>query len=68
MSSGKNILMANRAIAQIIKAGKEYKIGDTTITALQPSSMDLYSGELSIPIFKQLNLQEQLALLQQQTE
>ncbi len=46
--------MANRVIAQIIKAGKEYKMGDTTITALQPSSMDLYSGELSIPIFKQL--------------
>ena len=42
--------MANKVIAQVIKAGKEYKTGDTTITALQPSSMDLYAGELTLII------------------
>ncbi len=42
--------MPNKVIAQVIKAGKEYKTGDTTITALQPSSMDLYAGELTLII------------------
>jgi len=42
--------MANKVIAQVIKAGKDYKTGDTTITALQPSTMDLLSGELTLII------------------
>jgi len=42
--------MANNIIAQVVKAGKEYKMGDTTITALQPSTMDLHSGELTLII------------------
>jgi len=40
--------MSNKIIAQIIKAGKDYKTGDTTITALQPSTMDLLAGELTL--------------------
>jgi len=40
--------MANKLIAQVIKANKEYKTGDTTITALQPSTMDLNAGELTL--------------------
>lgn len=42
--------MANKVIAQVIKAGKTYKTGDTEITALQPSTMDLNSGELTLII------------------
>jgi putative ABC transport system ATP-binding protein len=42
--------MANKVIAQVIKAGKIYKTGDTEITALQPSTMDLKSGELTLII------------------
>ncbi len=42
--------MANKVIAQIIKAGKTYKTGDSIITALQPSSMELLSGELTLII------------------
>lgn len=42
--------MANKVIAQVINAGKTYKTGDTTITALEPSSMDLISGELTLII------------------
>lgn len=42
--------MANKVIAQVINAGKEYKTGDTTITALQPSTMDLFAGELTLII------------------
>ncbi len=40
--------MANKVIAQVIKAGKDYKTGDSTITALQPSTMDLHAGELTL--------------------
>lgn len=40
--------MSNKIIAQIIKVGKDYKTGDTTITALQPSTMDLLAGELTL--------------------
>ncbi|MEO6901695.1 MAG: ABC transporter ATP-binding protein [Bacteroidia bacterium] len=42
--------MANKVIAQIVNAGKEYKTGDTVITALHPSTMDLLSGELTLII------------------
>ncbi len=40
--------MSNKIIAQVINAGKVYKTGDTVITALQPSTVDLYSGELTL--------------------
>ncbi len=42
--------MANKVIAQVINAGKTYKTGDTVITALQPSTMDLNDGELTLII------------------
>ncbi len=42
--------MANKIIAQIKEAGKTYKTGDTEITALEPSTMDLNSGELTLII------------------
>ena len=40
----------NRIVAKLIGAGKEYKAGDTVITALQASSADLWSGELTLII------------------
>jgi putative ABC transport system ATP-binding protein len=40
--------MSNKVIAQVVKAGKQYKTGDTVITALQPSTMDIRSGELTL--------------------
>ncbi len=39
-----------KIIAQLVGAGKEYKTGDTTITALSPTTVDLYSGELTLII------------------
>ncbi len=42
--------MTNKVIAQVVKAGKQYKTGDTVITALEPSTMDLRSGELTLII------------------
>ncbi len=42
--------MANKIVAQVIEAGKTYKTGDTEITALQASSMDIKSGELTLII------------------
>lgn len=40
----------SKTIAKIINAGKEYKAGDTTITALKASSVELKSGELLLII------------------
>jgi putative ABC transport system ATP-binding protein len=40
----------NKVVAKVVNAGKEYKAGDTTITALKPSSVDLESGELLLII------------------
>lgn len=40
----------NKIVAKVIGAGKEYKAGDTVITALQASTADLYSGELTLII------------------
>lgn len=40
----------NKIVARIIGAGKEYKAGDTLITALQASSADLRAGELTLII------------------
>lgn len=39
-----------KIVARVIAAGKEYQAGDTLITALHPSSMDLRSGELTLII------------------
>jgi putative ABC transport system ATP-binding protein len=39
-----------KIVARLLKAGKEYKTGDTTITALQATSIDLKSGELTLII------------------
>lgn len=40
----------NNIVAQVIQSGKKYKTGDTEITALQPSNMDLKSGEMTLII------------------
>lgn len=37
-------------IAQVINASKEFKSGDSVITALKPSSMDLETGKLTLII------------------
>jgi putative ABC transport system ATP-binding protein len=39
-----------KIVAKVIGGGKEYKAGDTVITALQASSVDLFSGELTLII------------------
>jgi putative ABC transport system ATP-binding protein len=41
---------AKSVIAKVINAGKEYIVGDTTITALKPSTVELKSGELLLII------------------
>ena len=40
----------SRIVAKLINAGKEYKSGDTVITALQASSVELKSKELTLII------------------
>jgi len=40
----------NRVIAKVITAGKEYKAGDTIITALKASTVELKAGELLLII------------------
>jgi putative ABC transport system ATP-binding protein len=40
----------HKIVARLIQAGKEYKTGDTTITALEPTSVELKSGELTLII------------------
>jgi putative ABC transport system ATP-binding protein len=42
--------MNNKVIAQVVKAGKQYRTGDTVITALEPATMDLRSGQLTLII------------------
>ncbi len=44
MQDGKKI------VAKLVKAGKEYKTGDTLITALAATTVDLLSGELTLII------------------
>ncbi len=39
-----------KTVAKLIGAGKEYKAGDIVITALQASTTELYSGELTLII------------------
>ena len=40
----------HKIVARLLNAGKEYKMGDTLITALKPSSVELRSGELTLII------------------
>jgi len=40
----------NKAIAVLENAGKEYQTGDQTIIALQPTSLSLFAGELTLII------------------
>ncbi len=40
----------NRIIAKVVNAGKEYKAGDTIITALRASTVELKAGELLLII------------------
>mgnify|MGYP001248772111 CR=1 FL=1 len=37
-------------IAKVVNASKEYKTGDTTITALQPTSLEIETGQLTLII------------------
>ncbi len=39
-----------KVVARLVGAGKEYKAGDTVITALKASTVDLTSGELTLII------------------
>lgn len=45
-----NVYPKGKIVAKVINAGKEYKAGDTTITALEASSVELMSGELLLII------------------
>jgi putative ABC transport system ATP-binding protein len=40
----------HKIVARLLNAGKEYKTGDTLITALKPSTVELRSGELTLII------------------
>ena len=40
----------NRIVAKVVNAGKEYKAGDTMITALKASTVELKAGELLLII------------------
>jgi putative ABC transport system ATP-binding protein len=42
--------MTNKVIARMVNAGKQYKTGDSVVTALEPSTTDLKSGELTLII------------------
>ena len=46
----KNAKIENRTVAKVVLAGKEYKAGDTVITALKASSVELKSGQLMLII------------------
>ena len=46
----KNSISDNRIVAKVVQAGKEYKAGDTIITALKASSVELKSGQLMLII------------------
>ena len=45
-----NAEIENRTVAKVVQAGKEYKAGDTVITALKASSVELKSGQLMLII------------------
>jgi putative ABC transport system ATP-binding protein len=40
----------NKIVAKVVNASKEYKVGDTVIVALKPSSVELIAGELLLII------------------
>ena len=40
----------HKVVAKVVDAGKEYKVGDTTIVALKASSMELRAGEMLLII------------------
>jgi putative ABC transport system ATP-binding protein len=42
--------MDNKIVARVVNAGKEYKAGDTVITALKASTVELNAGELLLII------------------
>ena len=46
----KNSISDNRIVAKVVQAGKEYKAGDTVITALKASSVELKAGQLMLII------------------
>ena len=46
----KNSISDNRIVAKVEQAGKEYKAGDTVITALKASSVELKAGQLMLII------------------
>jgi putative ABC transport system ATP-binding protein len=48
--AAKNSKIENRTVAKVLQAGKEYKAGDTLITALKASSVELKSGQLMLII------------------
>jgi len=45
-----NAYPRGKIVAKVVNAGKEYKAGDTTITAIKASSVELMSGELLLII------------------
>lgn len=45
-----NSKIENRIVAKVVNAGKEYKAGDTMITALKASTVELKAGELLLII------------------
>lgn len=48
--ASENSKNATKIVAKVINAGKEYKAGDTIITALKPSTVELKAGELLLII------------------
>jgi len=47
---GKTMGEDQKTVARLVNAGKEYKTGDTLITALEPTSVGLKSGDLTLII------------------
>lgn len=43
-------MVTNKVVAKVVNAGKEYKAGDSIITALKASSVELKAGELLLII------------------
>jgi putative ABC transport system ATP-binding protein len=49
-TASENSKIAPKIVAKVVDAGKEYKAGDTIITALKPSTVELKAGELLLII------------------
>jgi putative ABC transport system ATP-binding protein len=43
-------VVTNKVVVKLVNAGKEYKAGDTLITALKASTVELKAGELLLII------------------